>query len=80
MNLSVSIMVGLGISPENVIRRKMMRLGIKIENIQDILQNENPNFDSKDLRLFVSNPALSAENNDVNAWFVDSRSLDSHEM
>jgi hypothetical protein len=35
--------------------------------------NENPNFDSKDLRLFVSNPALSAENNDVNAWFVDSR-------
>jgi hypothetical protein len=33
---------------------------------------ENPNFDSKYLILFVSNPALSAENNDFNAWFVDS--------
>ena len=40
MNLSVSIVVGLGILPKNVIRRKMMRLGIKIENIQDILQKK----------------------------------------
>jgi hypothetical protein len=33
---------------------------------------ENPNFDSKDLRLFVSNVALFAEIDDVDAWFVDS--------
>ena len=30
---------------------------------------ENPNFDSKDLRLFVSNVALSAKTNDDDAWF-----------
>jgi hypothetical protein len=29
------------------------------------------NFDSKDLRLFVSNSALSTETDDVDAWFVD---------
>jgi hypothetical protein len=33
---------------------------------------ENLNFDSKDLRLFMSNDTLSAETNDVDAWFVDS--------
>ena len=33
---------------------------------------ENPNFDSKDLRLFVSNAALPTETDDVDAWFVDS--------
>jgi hypothetical protein len=33
---------------------------------------ENPNSNSKDLRLFVSNVALSAETDDVDAWFVDS--------
>ena len=41
MNLSAFIVVGLGILPENVIRRKMMmRLGIKIKNIQDTLQKK----------------------------------------
>ena len=33
---------------------------------------ENPNFGSKDLKLFVSNVALSAETNNVDACFVDS--------
>jgi hypothetical protein len=33
---------------------------------------ENPNFDSKDLRLFVSNAALSTKIDDVDTWFVDS--------
>jgi hypothetical protein len=40
MNLSVSIVVGLGILPKNVIRRKIMRLGPKIEKIHDILQKK----------------------------------------
>jgi hypothetical protein len=31
------------------------------------------NFDSHDFRLFVSNVALSAETDDIDAWFVDSR-------
>jgi hypothetical protein len=35
--------------------------------------DEPPNFDSWDLRLFVSNVALSAETDDSDAWFVDSR-------
>jgi hypothetical protein len=34
--------------------------------------DEPPNFDSRDLRLFVSNTALSAETDDSDAWFVDS--------
>jgi hypothetical protein len=34
--------------------------------------DEPPNFDSRDLRLFVSNAALSAEMDDFDAWFVDS--------
>jgi hypothetical protein len=34
--------------------------------------DEPPNFDSRDLRLFVSNAALSAETDDSDAWFVDS--------
>ena len=34
--------------------------------------SETPNFDSRDLRLFVSNAALSAEIDDIDAWFVDS--------
>ena len=34
--------------------------------------SEMPNFDSRDLRLFVSNAALSAEIDDIDAWFVDS--------
>lgn len=29
------------------------------------------NFDLKNLKLFVSNDAASAETNDVNAWFLD---------
>ena len=33
---------------------------------------ETPNFDSRDLRLFVSNTALSAEIDEIDAWFVDS--------
>jgi hypothetical protein len=33
--------------------------------------DEPPNFDSRDLRLFVSNTALSAETDDIDAWFVD---------
>jgi hypothetical protein len=33
--------------------------------------DEPPNFDSRDLRLFVSNVALSAETDDIDAWFVD---------
>jgi hypothetical protein len=33
---------------------------------------EPPNFNSRDLRLFVSNAALSAETDDIDAWFVDS--------
>jgi hypothetical protein len=37
------------------------------------------NFNSKDLRLFVSNVALSAETDDVDAWFVD-WSFNSHDM
>ena len=35
--------------------------------------DEPPNFDSRDIRLFVSNAALSAETNDSDAWFVDFR-------
>jgi hypothetical protein len=31
--------------------------------------DEPPNFDSQDLRLFVSNIALSAKTNDFDAWF-----------
>jgi hypothetical protein len=34
--------------------------------------DEPTNFDSHDLRLFVSNAALSAEMDDSDAWFVDS--------
>ena len=34
--------------------------------------DEPPNFDSRDLRLFVSNAALSAKTDDSDAWFVDS--------
>jgi hypothetical protein len=34
--------------------------------------DEPPNFDSRDLRLFASNAALSAETDDFDAWFVDS--------
>ena len=34
---------------------------------------ETPNFDSRDLRLFVSNVALFVETDDSDAWFVDSR-------
>ena len=34
--------------------------------------NEPPNFDSQDLRLFVSNAALFVETDDYDAWFVDS--------
>ena len=34
--------------------------------------SKTPNFDSRDLRLFVSNAALSAEIDDIDAWFVDS--------
>jgi hypothetical protein len=34
--------------------------------------DEPPNFNSWDLRLFVSNSSLSAETNDIYAWFVDS--------
>jgi hypothetical protein len=34
--------------------------------------DEPPNFDSRDLRLFVSNAALSAETDDSDVWFVDS--------
>ena len=34
---------------------------------------ENLNIDSKYLKLFVSNVALFAETDDVDAWFVDSR-------
>jgi hypothetical protein len=33
---------------------------------------EPPNFDSRDLRLFVSNATLSAEMDDVYTWFVNS--------
>jgi len=33
---------------------------------------ENSNIEPKDLKLFVSNVALSAETDDVDAWFVDS--------
>jgi hypothetical protein len=34
--------------------------------------DEPPNFKSRDIRLFVSNAALSAEIDDSDAWFVDS--------
>jgi hypothetical protein len=34
--------------------------------------DEPPNFDSRDLRLFVSNTALYVETDDSDAWFVDS--------
>jgi hypothetical protein len=34
--------------------------------------DEPSNFDSRDLRLFVSNAALSVETDDIDAWFVDS--------
>jgi hypothetical protein len=37
--------------------------------------DEPPNFVSWDLRLFVSNVALSAENDGVDAWLVDFRAL-----
>jgi hypothetical protein len=37
--------------------------------------DERPNFDSRDLRLFVSNVALSVETDDSDAWFVDSGAL-----
>jgi hypothetical protein len=35
--------------------------------------DEPPNFDARDIRLFVSNAALSTETDDSDAWFVDSR-------
>jgi hypothetical protein len=35
--------------------------------------DEPVNFDSQDLRLFVPNATLSAETDDYDAWFVDSR-------
>jgi hypothetical protein len=35
--------------------------------------DEPLNFDSRDLRMFVSNTALSAETDDSDAWFVDFR-------
>jgi hypothetical protein len=34
--------------------------------------DEPPNFDSWDLRLFVSNVVLSTKTDDVDSWFVDS--------
>jgi hypothetical protein len=34
--------------------------------------DEPPNFDSRDIRLFVSNASLSIESDDFDAWFVDS--------
>jgi hypothetical protein len=37
--------------------------------------DEPLNFDSQNLRLFVSNVSLSVENDDVDAWFVDFRAL-----
>jgi hypothetical protein len=37
--------------------------------------DEPPNFNSRDLRLFVSNIALSVEMDDIGAWFVDSGAL-----
>jgi hypothetical protein len=42
------------------------RLFIASDDIDEPL-----NFDSRDLRLFVSNASLSAEMDDSNAWFVD---------
>ena len=44
-----------------------LRLLIASDDIDEPL-----NFDSWDLRLFVSNAALSAETDDIDAWFVDS--------
>jgi hypothetical protein len=44
-----------------------LRLFIASDDIDEPL-----NFDSWDLRLFVSNAALSAETDDSDAWFVDS--------
>jgi hypothetical protein len=35
--------------------------------------DEPMNFDSRDLRLFVSNVSLSAKIDDIDAWFVDPR-------
>ena len=35
--------------------------------------DEPPNFDSRDLRLFVSNYVLSTEADDIDPWFLDSR-------
>ena len=34
--------------------------------------DEPPNFNSRDIRLFMSNVALSTETDDSDAWFVDS--------
>jgi hypothetical protein len=44
-----------------------LRLFISSDDI-----DEPHNFDSRDIRLFVSNAALSAETDDSDAWFVDS--------
>jgi hypothetical protein len=44
-----------------------LRLFIASDDIDEPL-----NFDSQDLRLFVSNAALSAKIDDSDAWFVDS--------
>jgi hypothetical protein len=35
--------------------------------------DEPPNFDSRDVRLFVSTTYLSIETNDYDAWFLDSK-------
>jgi hypothetical protein len=44
-----------------------LRLFIDSDDIDKL-----PNFESRDLRLFVSNSALSVETNDSDVWFVDS--------
>jgi hypothetical protein len=72
MNLSDFIAVGLGLLPDNVLRRKMMmRLSINRKHSRHFAE-EKSNIEPKDLKVFVSNVVLSAETDDVDAWFVDS--------
>jgi hypothetical protein len=86
----VFIVVDLDILLKTVIRRRVMRLGINLENIQVIMQ-KNLQIMISDCLLLVMilmNPrilihgildclcqmlALSAETDDIDAWFVDSR-------
>jgi hypothetical protein len=68
-------MMSLGINLEKIQVIMQKNLQIMTSNcLLLVMILMNPlNFDSQDLRLFVSNAALSTETDDVDAWFVDSR-------